>query len=426
MSSQLLYGGTTDQRLPHIDGLKFLGVFWFLMTTNFTYSDHVEDDEALHATIHERLCRRSYVAIQLFIVMSGFISHYGYNGRDFSNMAVTKKYFINRFLSILACYYASVFVSHCVKSYAQCQTFWCGHKKVNEWLAVFAILTLTQSWFGRHYAFWRNTKAFILSTVAFSWVTYPFMKSPLQRLSDKALKISLIVVPIFALIPVTITLIVKGGMLQGNDWYWFYLFPLSRFPDFVFGVLLSELFIRGNDKPVVLPKLADAAALFIMIIIMSVPFAGRESVFDSLMIFLPMPLVGLVLYGTSCDPTGSLLGRFCSLEVCKRLGEFSFEVYMWSDAVQRIVVLIEFGAEENVKGLYLTPWYLLLMLIMLYPFSYAWYRYVDAPLRNYVYTSIPRGTGASPTKDDPTVDEKEMVKVEAGNSYKAPAVPESS
>ena len=96
-------------RLNQLDGFRFIVAFWLVFAHN--YNKQLES-----GTIYQRFCMRRYIAVTFFLVLSGFVSQYAYGSRDFSSRETLRKFYVGRFGSILACYYATTAVALAIRA----------------------------------------------------------------------------------------------------------------------------------------------------------------------------------------------------------------------------------------------------------------------------------------------------------------------
>mmetsp|Transcript_19583 Transcript_19583/g.27705 ORF Transcript_19583/g.27705 Transcript_19583/m.27705 type:complete len:285 (+) Transcript_19583:404-1258(+) len=250
-------------------------------------------------------------------------------------------------------------------------------------------LFLLQSWLPK-YAYFGNAPAWTLSTLVAHWALYPLLQPRLKEMSDKMLKVLAFMIPIVSLIPTVVTLFFMepSSSVTEKQWYALYTHPILRFPDFVFGCIASEIFIRADNTSWRLPnlsKIADVSMAGILALILAIPYVKRNSIVDTLMIEAPMYLFGLLVYCGSCDPRGSISGYIMSLDPCRELGDFAFQVYLFRWPLFAIIHWIEVG-KLKAGWMYLSTFYLLPAIVILYVISYLWYVYVDTPLRLYLAT----------------------------------------
>jgi len=362
--------------LPHLeqlDGFRFLVAFWLIIAHNF--------DPAVSPVggLYERFCMRRYVAVSFFIVLSGFVSHYAYGNRDLSSRETLRKFYIGRVGSILACYFVTMILATALRIAA-------GHYSTSYCIqGLILSLFLLQTWIPR-YAYFGNTPAWTMSTLVAHWAAYPFLQPRLKLLSDRRLVISTIVLPFVALIPPVVFLWAGSSddlSATRRQWYALYTHPVFRFADFAYGSLLAELFVRDSVRPALLVKLSDICMPVVFVLILAVPYTKRLRPYDTILIEAPMHLFGLLIYGSSCKPRGSLLGYLMALETFRKLGDFAFQVYLFRWPLFAAVHWWEVG--ELKKGwMALSLPYLIPSMIVLYILSYLWFTYVDNPIRLYL------------------------------------------
>ena len=275
-------------RLYQLDGFRFLVALWLVVGHNFDPNN----DTSYHC-YYERFCVRRYVAVSFFIILSGFVSHYAYGQKEFfptnksnnnnSNNPVVddssnnrssswwwwnwskccvgpisswkstmnyetsfrlRKFYIGRIGSMLSCYYATLVMSMGIRLYS-------NHYTINQILVGLPLsIFLVQTWIPK-YAYFGNTPSWTLSTLVTHWILYPFaLQTFVNNLSYQRLQLwTYVLVPILSLVPSFVFLFLVGdtfGQLPNHRiWYVLYTHPIFRLPDFVYGALLSELFLRN-------------------------------------------------------------------------------------------------------------------------------------------------------------------------------------
>lgn len=376
-------------RLEQLDGFRFLVALWLVVAHNFS------PKTSPTGGLLERFCMRRYVAVTFFIVLSGFVSHYAYGNRSFFfyngsiNRETIQKFYIGRVGSVVACYYATMAALVFIRG-------WAGHfAKEGWWYAVkgsLLSLFFLQTWIPS-YAYFGNTPAWTLATLVWHWAAYPWLQPRVKDASSSSLVISLGILPALATLPACLSIALNvGGYLAHPQkvWYALYTIPVFRLTDFAFGIVLCELFQRNEQTIWRHPnwsKWSDLALPAIFGLVLAVPFNKRSNPFDMILMTATTPLFGFLIYMSSCQPRGSMLGYLMSLDVCRRLGDFAFQVYLWRWPLFAMVSFYENGRLR--KGwLYLEWWpYFISSTIVLYLLSYLWYRFVDTPIRFHLTAS---------------------------------------
>jgi peptidoglycan/LPS O-acetylase OafA/YrhL len=184
-----------------------------------------------------------------------------------------------------------------------------GHYRPVEdyWLGIPLSYLLLQTWIPK-YAYFGNTPAWTISTLAAHWVFYPWIQPRLNRMHDKKILWGLALVPLLAMIPALVALsgfgsfpydqyaeVIPYTLTDSNFWYALYTHPLLRFPDFLFGCLLSERYIRrwrsgALEEGSSTSRVADGATLLLILLTVAVQCTQRRSIYDTLMIEGPMVL----------------------------------------------------------------------------------------------------------------------------------------
>ena len=381
-------------RLHQLGGFRFLVAFWLVFAHNFnaTYNET--------GTLYERFCYRRYFGVQFFLVLSGFVSQYAYGKKSFSSQTVVFKFIAGRIGSILACHYFTQTVALIIRYSA-------GHYRPvkDYWLGIPLSYLLIQTWIPK-YAYFGNTPAWTLSTLAAHWVFYPWIQPRVNKLQDTTILWGLALVPILAMIPSILAMWAFGSMQYDEDtgtyeyaltnpniWYALYTHPILRFPDFLFGCVLSERFVRHRKSGALAQGsrtslLADVATVLLIILTMAVPYTQRGSIYDTLMIEGPRILFGVLIYYGSFPPiTNSCTGYLMSLPVSRWLGDFAFQVYLFRYPIFSALAWYEHGTLEF-GNMYLSLPYFAVGCILLYVISYLWFVYVDTPFRKYLTQKV--------------------------------------
>lgn len=381
-------------RLHQLDGFRFLVAFWLVFAHNFNAAYNET------GTLYERFCYRRYFGVQFFLVLSGFVSQYAYGQKSFSSRTIVFKFIVGRIGSILACHYFTQTVALIIRYSA-------GHYRPVEeyWLGIPMSYLLIQTWIPK-YAYFGNTPAWTLSTLAAHWVCYPWIQPRLNKLQDKTILRGLALVPLLAMIPSVVALWGFGSLqydentglnqytlTDPNVWYALYTHPVLRFPDFLFGCLLSERFVRRWKSGALsegssLSTVADGATVLLIFLTMAVPYTQRGSIYDTLMVEGPMILFGVLIYYGSFPPiTNSCTGYVMSLPVSRWLGDFAFQVYLFRYPIFSALSWYEHG-ELAFGNMFLSWPYFAIGCILLYGISYVWFLYVDTPFRKYLTKKI--------------------------------------
>eukprot|EP00531_Pseudo-nitzschia_arenysensis_P015896 CAMPEP_0116139080 /NCGR_PEP_ID=MMETSP0329-20121206/13113_1 /TAXON_ID=697910 /ORGANISM="Pseudo-nitzschia arenysensis, Strain B593" /LENGTH=371 /DNA_ID=CAMNT_0003634083 /DNA_START=79 /DNA_END=1191 /DNA_ORIENTATION=+ len=231
--------------------------------------------------------------------------------------------------------------------------------------------------------------------------------APVNKLHDKTIFWGLVLVPCLAMIPSIVAMwgfgseqydgdtgLTQYALTSPNIWYALYTHPIIRFPDFLFGCLLSERFVRQWKSGALAqassstPLLADGATVLLITLTMAVPYTQRGSIYDTMMIQWPMILFGVLIYYGSFPPiTNSCTGYLMSLPVSRWLGDFAFQVYLFRYPIFSALSWYEHGTLEF-GNMFLSWPYFAVGCILLYGISYLWFVHVDTPFRKYLTQQV--------------------------------------
>ena len=220
---------------------------------------------------------------------------------------------------------------------------------------------------------------------------------------DTTILWGLVLVPLLAIIPAIVALWGFGSFSYDNQYaettsyaltdpnilYALYTHYVLRFPDFLFGCLLSERYVRrwrsgALEEASSTSRVADGATLLLILHTMAVPYTQRGSIYDTLMIEGPMVLFGVVIYYGSFPPiTRSLTGYLMSLPTSRWLGNFAFQVYLFRYPIFASLSWYEHSTLQF-GNMYLSWPFFIVGCILLYGISYLWF----APFRNYLTEKV--------------------------------------
>eukprot|EP00445_Apocalathium_hangoei_P016991 CAMPEP_0203902508 /NCGR_PEP_ID=MMETSP0359-20131031/44581_1 /ASSEMBLY_ACC=CAM_ASM_000338 /TAXON_ID=268821 /ORGANISM="Scrippsiella Hangoei, Strain SHTV-5" /LENGTH=130 /DNA_ID=CAMNT_0050826381 /DNA_START=31 /DNA_END=420 /DNA_ORIENTATION=+ len=89
-------------RLPHVTGIRTLLALWIVC-------GHYLAREP--ATYFDAVACRSFMAVDVFVVMSGFVTHWSYSGRFASGTLGVTRFYIQRLVPILVTTYVAMLAS---------------------------------------------------------------------------------------------------------------------------------------------------------------------------------------------------------------------------------------------------------------------------------------------------------------------------
>ena len=255
----------------------------------------------------ETFLSNGYLAVGLFFLLSGFILAYTYEG-NIDGQANRLRFWEARFARIYPVYLLSLVMAFAFSGELALTTR-------------AAVVGMVQAWnpFNSDMAGAWNYPAWTLSAEAFFYLCFPFVLPWLSRRSERALywlTAALLVICVLGHTPV------KGlGDWKNHASFFVRYVPLPalRIPEFLVGVAIGLLFLRGGSterrpgRPVVV-----YAAVLGTIASLSLPIGDWVS-----LVILPF---SILVYELACG--GTLLTEFLSTRVMVLLGGASYSVYL--------------------------------------------------------------------------------------------------
>jgi peptidoglycan/LPS O-acetylase OafA/YrhL len=244
-----------------------------------------------------------------FFVLSGFVLAYAYGGEDGGLRVSARDFWWRRFarlypLAILAQLAVIPFAWH---SYAP------GERAVRA----VAVLSGLQGWFPT-IADSFNSPGWSVPVLAFCYLAFPLLMSALRGWPLRRLALALGAVWLWCLLPTMVALWMDAGAYW---WSALHHHPLSRLPEFVFGVVPARLFVAAAHLRV--PRGTTPAALALLgAALLLLPYASFPLAHNGLL----APLHGLLIVGLAGG--GGVVARVLSLRVTRQLGHASFALFL--------------------------------------------------------------------------------------------------
>jgi peptidoglycan/LPS O-acetylase OafA/YrhL len=245
----------------------------------------------------------------LFFILSGFVLTYAY-AADEGGLRVPARVFWRRRFARL--YPLAVITQLTVIPFV-----WHGYAPDERALRAAAVLTGTQGWFPR-IADSFNSPGWSVSVLAFCYLLFPALAAVLRGWSTRRLVVALGVAWAACLLPTVAALTAGAGP------YWrsaVHHHPVSRLPEFVFGVVLARLFVALPAGRV--PRWAAPAALALLaaaLLLLPAPL------FPLAHNGLLAPLHGLLIVGLGTG--GGVLARGMALRPLRAMGHASFALFL--------------------------------------------------------------------------------------------------
>ena len=277
-----------------------------------------------------------YVGVSFFFVLSGFVLAFSYQQRLSEKKITVRRYIFLRFARLMPL--------HLLTAIPFVIWLWCTDR-LNIGGALLN-LTLLQSWVphtGSYFSL--NAPSWSLSNEIFFYVCFV----SLATVKTKVLRVGfLCLLLVIFLSAVIMTINFEGLVLFGSSrslsHFMFYVFPVFRLIEFIFGMLLYRLWINGFNPVWYHSLIAYFVLLASMYFAHRVPEAFRFSLFF-------LPVIGFFLFAHL--KASNYLCRFYSLPIMILLGNASFAFYLVHLPIINMVNGFDLGLSPGV-GIALT------------------------------------------------------------------------
>lgn len=323
-----------------------------------------------------------YSAVGVFFVLSGFVLAWNYLDAGGRMETDPRAFWAARVARVYPVYLLTFLLSAPPTIAASVADN--GWKVAAVKLAVGAAgaLALVQAWVPRLALYW-NPPGWSVSVEAFFYALFPRLARWLPRLSPSRLPVALGAVWLLGLVPplLYVWLLPDGpgpvDAHSGGFWLDALKFsPLMRLPEFLFGVLLGQAFVRERAVGTARGSGAVLAAVGAALLV-AAGMAGARIPYPLMHNALLAPASGLLVYGLARG--GGLLGWGLSRPWLVQLGGASYALYLLqfpvSEAVKVLAPRVGLGSPAGI---------LALVVGLGVPASLLVHRWVETPLRSRV------------------------------------------
>lgn len=296
-----------------INAIRFIAAFWVLI---FHSSIHFGKINSLF--IIQPIIDQGALAMALFFILSGFVLAYRY--RDFQTKQDVVLFYAARFARLYPTY---LFIGLI--------TIWQLQDNSLDFVvikrlgltgeiilsvgAVCFFLCLFQAWLPSLFGVWNFGGSWALSVESFFYMLFPLIRTKLTKLSDRSLFSIIYVMPILML------LILSGmtiSLKSGAEAIWFYVLPIFRLPEFIFGVAGYILFV---ERYVYIDKLKimilfSTPLLFVAIMTINLPGLIDYNWLAAI------PFMGIIIFSLGLD----FFNKFKN--IINYLGRTSYCIYI--------------------------------------------------------------------------------------------------
>ncbi|HYW12834.1 MAG TPA: acyltransferase [Longimicrobium sp.] len=302
MSQYTIYNRPAEQasgspaHLASLDGLRFVAAM------------HI----VLFHTMHLAWLRPvtwGSTSTSLFFILSGFVLAYAYTTAEGGLRVPARVFWRRRFARL---YPLAVLTQLAVIPFV-----WHRYPAEERVPRATAALTGVQGWFPR-IADSFNSPGWSLSVLAFCYLLFPVLAWALRGWSARRLAWALAATWAASLLPIT------AALLGGAGEYWrsaVHHHPLSRFPEFVFGVVLARLFVTLPSVQVPRGTVGAVVALLAAALVL-LPDAAYPLAHNGLL----APLHGLLIVALAAG--GGVLARGLAAPPLRAMGRASFAVFL--------------------------------------------------------------------------------------------------
>ena len=347
---------------------------------------------------------RANLAVNYFIVLSGFVTHFAYGSRELRSWPARRSYYLNRFARVALSYYFFL-ASHLLLVEALTDGLKNGYKWVdgrgfvscshcvhlwqlpNTWLAWLMVDAWTFTYSPANYGNWA------MSTFAFFWIIYPWLSSVLTHASNRTLAL----VALSSGLPI-LTLLTWPCGVRFTPTYvdmreQIHVFPLVRLPEFIFGAVLAEAIPRLTPHATARVErfgglIADASfVLVVWAAVFWVAPAGPvsvSSVDQRFWFYAGMTLpVGAFILGSSAPPPsrGGLVARVLAHPLLSVPGAVSFQVFLFQRPMGEVFDALyrwQHGganAHHKFEGAFFVAFF-----VATWAFAWSFARWVETPV----------------------------------------------
>ena len=272
-----------------------------------------------------KLIDAGYIGVPLFFMLSGLVLGWNYSTLSPRDGSKLKRFYLARVARVMPLYWVVLFYLVLVRAARDIP-------QEELWRHVFAIQTWSGDWMIGQQSY--NAPGWSICVEIFLYALFPFIVPVIAAISRRYRTTGLLVVIGVAW---TVQLLLVA-FFTAKGWAdlharepnsahrWLYRNPLTRVPDFVVGISLAFLLMRGFRVRVRNANLLQFGIVLFVVVLASLP---REGGFIRAMFYGAMWTVpfGLLLLSLAAQPR-ALISRFLSTRVMVTLGTASYALYL--------------------------------------------------------------------------------------------------
>ena len=314
--------------LEHLTGIRSLLALWIVC-------GHYMPAASTLGILQAATCR-SFTAVDVFIVMSGFVTQWSYGKRLRSGQLSIGRFYIRRLSYTVVTTYVAMVVSILVVLAVPAYR---SSFMPSAW-TIFSCFTFVAHWI-RPSTWCPAPPSWTIEALIPSWLLYPFLRELVERVDAKhgrcALLMTTVLVHLVSFGPLYALYIQQGQQLTWGQYATGFMWPPAQLGDFAIGVITAFCCQKEDDQKrdegwsaVAKAVLADLSLLLCagLVLLLPVPLTHAECETNSNALLthaLALP-IALFMYGSR---KGGLGAYFLSHKALVSLGKYSFEVYLF-------------------------------------------------------------------------------------------------
>jgi peptidoglycan/LPS O-acetylase OafA/YrhL len=370
--------------LGALTGARFLAAFWVVLYHYvFSFQETPETTTQWQKSAGDNpfllVLGQGHLAVDFFFLLSGFILAYNYAADDTTVRGGNRSFWVARIARIYPVYLLGLLLGFGPYILA-------GHSLFGVGTAAFAHFLLIHAWFPSTLDW--NLASWSLSVEAFFYLLFPLLLPFLARLSSTALWRA--VLATWAAFALLLTLLWLSEPRYSVLWWWSSAVrynPLVSLPEFIVGMALGLLFLRGDLAWTRLRNWSDrqfdwaigvVGALFVAFLLVTALQGYNAGAIDSMAV-LALPfftaLIALLAFGR-----GSVAHALARPRMLW-LGEISYGIYIIHGPIWLLLsgfVIVTLHTQPSNFALFLA---FLTLTVAVAGLSFT---YLERPARRYI------------------------------------------
>jgi peptidoglycan/LPS O-acetylase OafA/YrhL len=276
-------------------------------------------------TALKQIIDAGYIGVPLFFMLSGLVLGWNYSTLSPHDGSKLKRFYLARVARVMPLYWVVLFYLVLMRAARDIP-------QDNLWRHVLAIQSWSGDWQIGQQAY--NAPGWSICVEVFLYALFPFLVPVIAAIARRYRTTGLLVViaVAWAIQLALVTFFTAKGWAvlharEPNSGHrWLYRNPLTRVPDFVVGISLAFLLMRGIRLRVRNANILQAVIVVFVLVLAALP---RESGLLRAMFYGAMWTVpfGLLLLSLAAQPR-ALLSRFLSTRMMVALGTASYALYL--------------------------------------------------------------------------------------------------